>query len=97
METLQQFLAVIAVLGLLGATLWWLRRRGFAAVTGLPAMRRKSGGALEAVERLPLSATHTLHLVRAGDRAILLACSPAGCQVVESAPWQHYQNREARS
>lgn len=95
MESFQQFLAVIAVLGLLGATLWWLRRRGFATVAGLPL--RRQGGALQAVERLPLSATHSLHLVRAGDRAILLACSPAGCQVVESAPWSHYEKQGAQS
>lgn len=95
METLQQTLSVIAVLGLLGATLWWLRRRGFASVGSLP-LRRKDG-VLHSVERLPLSATHTLHLVRAGDRAILLACSPAGCQVVEAAPWSHYEARGGQS
>jgi flagellar biogenesis protein FliO len=95
METLQQMLAVMAVLGLLGGTLWWLRRRGIASVAALP-LRRQSG-VLSAVERLPLSATHSLHLVRAGDRAILLACSPAGCQLVESAPWSHYEARGAQS
>ncbi len=95
METLQQMLGVVAVLGLLGATLWWLRRRGFATVGSLPL--RRATGALQSVERLPLSATHSLHLVRAGDRAILLACSPAGCQVVETAPWSHYERPESRA
>ena len=92
---MQQFLAVIAVFGMLGAALWWLRRRGLATV-GLPvglAKRRQSGAALQAVERVGLTPTHSVHLVRAGDRAILLACSQAGCQVVETAPWSHYENR----
>jgi len=87
MDTLQPLLAVMTVLGLLGATLWWLRRRGLATIAALPSRRQ---GILHAVERMPLSATHTLHLVRIGERGILLACSPSGCQVVESAPWSHY-------
>ncbi len=93
METLSQLLAVFAVFGLLAVSVWWLRRRGVATFRALPL--RRAEGALRSVERLPLSATHTLHLVRAGDRALLLACSPAGCQVVETAPWSHYE-REVR-
>ena len=81
METLQQMLAVLAVLGLLGATLWWLRSRGLAHISGLPARR---SGRLERLERLPLTPTHTLHLVKVADRAILIACSPAGCQVIDT-------------
>jgi flagellar biogenesis protein FliO len=83
METIQQVLAVTMVLGLLGGTLWWLRRRGLATIAGLPA-RRKAGG-LQRLERLPLTATHTLHLVKVGEREVLIACSPAGCQVIEGA------------
>ena len=97
MEMMQQFMVVIAVFGLLGAALWWLRRRGYATVTGMPGLsKRRQSGSMQAVERLTLTPTHTLHLVRAGDRAILLACSQAGCQVVETAPWAHYQDREAQ-
>lgn len=85
MEELQQMLAVMAVLGLLGGALWWLRRRGIAHFSGPPRLRKT--GILQSVERLPLTASHTLHLVRMADRAILIASSPAGCQVVESSPW----------
>jgi flagellar biogenesis protein FliO len=85
MEGLQQILAVTAVLGLLGGALWWLRRRGLAHYSGAPRLRKN--GVLQSVERLPLTPTHTLHLVRMADRAILIASSPGGCQVVESAPW----------
>ena len=73
--------AVIAVLGLLGISLWWLRRRGLAVV--LPA-RRSAPRRLETLERLPLGPQHTLYLVRLGGRVLLVAASPAGCALVHS-------------
>jgi flagellar biosynthetic protein FliO len=83
MEFVQELAAVGAVLALLAATLWWLRRRGFAAI--LP-MRRPPGRRLECLERLSLGPQHTLHLVRVGDTALLLASTPAGCALVQSLP-----------
>lgn len=80
MDVLQQIAAVTAVLALLAATLWWLRRRGFA---GVPLVRRPAGRKLECLERLPLSPQHTLHLVRLGDRALVVASSPSGCALLE--------------
>jgi flagellar biosynthetic protein FliO len=81
MEGIQQAATVAAVLALLGATLWWLRRRGFATL----AMGRKPGGRrLESLERLPLGPQQTLHLVRVGQTALLLASSPTGCALVRS-------------
>lgn len=91
MESLQQTLGVLFVFGLLGATLWWLRRRGLAHVSGI-ALRRKVG-ILQSVECLPLSAGNVLHLVRISDRAILITSSPAGCHVVESGPWAQFESR----
>jgi flagellar biogenesis protein FliO len=85
-ETLRQVLGVTAVLALLGITLWWLRKRGLAYIPSAPGRRRT--GALESVERLALSPTHALHLVRLGDRALVVATSPAGCQLMESLPWK---------
>jgi flagellar biosynthetic protein FliO len=85
MESLQQMLAVLFVLGLLGGSLWWLRRRGLASFAARP--RRKNVGALQSVERLALSPGHSLHLVRVADRAILIAASPSGCRVMETLPW----------
>jgi hypothetical protein len=85
MESLQQILGVLIVLGLLGGTLWWLRRRGLAHFTGIT--KRRKGGILQSVECLPLSAGNVLHLVRIADRAILITASPAGCHLVESRPW----------
>ena len=85
MDFFQPMLAVLAVFGCLGGALWWLRKRGLAsfAVGG----DRKKAGVLSHVERLPLSTTHTLHLVRMADRVILMVSWPGGCQTVESSAW----------
>ena len=84
MDLIGQMASVGAVLGLLGLSLWWLRRRGFGA-----AVRPRRGSRhLEALERLALGPQHTLHLVRLGDQVLLVACSPAGCVVVANRPWR---------
>jgi len=85
MEYLQQMLAVLAVFGILGGSLWWLRRRGLARFAMTAS--RKNQGVLSQIERLALSPTHSLHLVRMADRAILIAAWPGGCQAIESAQW----------
>jgi flagellar biogenesis protein FliO len=91
METASQALAVVAVLGLLAGALWFLRSRGLARF-GPASLRRR--GRLASVERLPLTPQHSLHLVRFGQKAILLAVSPSGCTLVETAPWQSVQEIE---
>jgi flagellar biosynthetic protein FliO len=83
MDFVQHMAAAGAVLALLTATLWWLRRKGFAGV--LPA-RKAAVRRLECLERLSLGPQHTLHLVRLGDTALLLASTPAGCTLIESVP-----------
>ena len=80
MDVIGQMGAVAAVLGLLGATLWWLRHRGIA----IPAVgRKRSHRKLELVERLPLGPQHSLHLVRLGETMLLVAASPGGCRLIE--------------
>ena len=81
MDFVRQIAAAGAVLVLLSATLWWLRHKGLAGV--LPA-RKTAGRRLECLERLALGPQHTLHLVRLGDTALLLASTPAGCTLVQS-------------
>ena len=90
MDFLPQFTAVATVLILLGLTLWWLRHRGFAAM--MPVRKRSAAKRLECIERLPLSPQHTLHLVRLGDTALLVASSPSGCSLVQSTPYREIQN-----
>lgn len=77
MEFFQQFAAVAGVLAALAALLWWLRRRGWAG--SLPQRRKR----LECLERLPLGPQHSLHLVRAGGRLMLVSSSPSGCALLE--------------
>jgi flagellar biogenesis protein FliO len=88
---MEQTLGAIAVLCLLGLTLWLLRAKGLARFSGA---RGRKGGVLASVDRLPLSAQHSLHLVRVADRAVLVAVSPAGCSVLESMPWQNIEQAQ---
>lgn len=86
MEAIQQALAVLFVLGLLGGTLYWLRRRGMAAFN-VKAAGRASGRRMHLLERLPLTAQHSLHLVSVGQRVLLITVSPGGCSVIDGAEW----------
>jgi flagellar biogenesis protein FliO len=90
MDDLQPILAVILVLSLLGGLLFFLRRRGIASFQGFPAgagLGRQASNArqLKVVERVPLGAQHALHLVRVGDRLMLVATAPGSCQVLDAA------------
>jgi flagellar biosynthetic protein FliO len=81
MEVIEQMAAVAVVLLLLGATLWALRRRGFA---GVALARRSAGRRMECVERLSLGPQQILHLVRLGETELLLASSPSGCTLLKT-------------
>ena len=81
MEVMQQMMAVVLVLTLLGGSLWWLRRRGFA---GMTLARRGDTRRLVCLERLPLGPQHTLLLVRVGETELLLSASPSGCSLLET-------------
>ena len=85
-----QLAAVAGVLTLLGLTLGFLRRRGLA---GLTIARNKPARQLECLERLPLGPHHTLHLVRMGETALLVASSPGGCSLVQSVPPETLERR----
>ena len=88
MEYFQQLVTVAGVLAGLAATLWWLRRRGWAG--GLPKRRRE----LECLERLPLGPQHSLHLVRAGGRLMLVAASPGGCALIGQLSGEESRDRQ---
>jgi flagellar biogenesis protein FliO len=82
MEAIQQGLVVLFVLGLLGATLYWLRGQGIARFSGKGAGR---GGArrMQIIERLSLSPQHSLQLVNVGGRVLLISVSPGGCSLLD--------------
>lgn len=85
MDLLQPFAAIVLVMALLGAALFLLRRRG-AASFHLPGNLAGKNGPrqLEVIERVALGPGHALHLVRMGDRRVLIATGPASCQVLET-------------
>ena len=85
MDLLQQTAAVVFVLALLGCALYILRRRGYAVSS---IGRRGSGRRLECVERVALGPQQALHLVRLGDRALVVAASPSGCALLQDLPWK---------
>ncbi len=84
---LQQISAVFLVLGLLLAALWLLRRQGLASLNFTPVKRRagrnNSARILQVCERLALTPHHSLHLVSIGNKLVLFATSPTGCQTVD--------------
>ena len=84
MESLQQAAAVLLVLGLLGGALYWLRTRGMATfhAAGIRGTRSRR---MQSVERLALTAQHSLHLIRVEGKMMLIAVSPNGCTVLDSS------------
>ena len=66
---------LLAVLALAGAAAAWLvfRQRGRLTLAG-----RRNRGPAEVVQRLPLTAQHTLHLVRAGEETAWVITYPNG-------------------
>jgi flagellar biogenesis protein FliO len=80
MDLIQSFAGVVLVMSLLGGALLVLKRRG------LVVPRLQSGGVrkLEIIERVSLGPHHALHLVRTGDRCVLIATSPSSCQLLDA-------------
>lgn len=76
MDFLQTLTAVLLVLCLLGGVVVWLKSRGWAQL----AVRNRHRQ-MELIERLPLSSQHALHLVRVGERVLLVASAPGGCEI----------------
>ena len=78
----QSFGAVFLVMALLGGVLFLLKKRGAASFR----MPRMSGAPrqMEVIERVTLGPHHALHLVRVGERRVLVATAPSSCQVIES-------------
>jgi len=73
---MQSFAGVVLVLALLGGTLMLLKKR-----RGLQTSQIRK---LEVMERVSLGPHHALHLVRTGDRCVLIATAPSFCQVLDT-------------
>jgi len=82
MELAEQITMVLAVFALLGALLWFLKRRGLASLS----IGKRRGGNLrrvEVLERVPLTPQHALHLVRVSDKLLLIGTAPSGCTLLQ--------------
>jgi flagellar biosynthetic protein FliO len=84
LETFSQSIAAFLVLLLLVAFLWAMRRRGLASFNFALTKNLAKQKAMQVVERLPLTAHHSLHLVRIEDRVILIGVSPSSCTQIDA-------------
>jgi len=83
MQLTEQIGMVLAVFALLGGLLWFAKRRGLANFA-LGARRNGSGRRLEVLERIPLTAQHSLVLARVGDRTVLIGTAPSSCTLLDA-------------
>jgi flagellar biosynthetic protein FliO len=88
MEAMRELAAAALVLGLLGVLIWRVRRGGFG---GMLAAANSRARRIQSVERLALGAQHSLHLVRVGEQAMLVAAYPSGCSLIASVPWREIE------
>jgi len=88
MDVIRQSLAITFVFLLLGAALWFLRRRrGISFSSGCATK-----GLMESRAKLAFGAQHAVHLVRIGDRDLVLAVHPTGITLLcdlERSPASH--------
>jgi len=83
MDVVQPLTAIILVMALLGGALLLLKKRG-AASFRIPGVSASVPRRLELVERISLGPHHSLHLVRARGRLLLVATAPTSCQLLSS-------------
>jgi flagellar biosynthetic protein FliO len=83
MDILRQSLAVALVFALLWLALWLLRKRNGIRIGLLAAPPGR--GPLESLGRLALGPQHALHVVRAGEKELILAIHPHGITVLRDA------------
>jgi flagellar biogenesis protein FliO len=83
MDAIQPIAAVALVLSMLAGALYFLKKRG-AASFHLPGSGSRRGGSrqMEVIERVTLSPQHALHLVRIGDRTVVVATAPSSCRLL---------------
>ena len=81
MDTIQPVIAAVFVMGLLLVVLLALRKKGM--LNFAVSQNGKTGKRIELIERVALGPQHALHLVRAGDRCVLIVTAPSSCQVLD--------------
>jgi flagellar biogenesis protein FliO len=76
-----QLAAIIFVLALLGGLAWLVKGRATTLVRGIGISRPKDRS-LELIERLPLTSSHSLYVIRARDRTLVLGIHPSGISML---------------
>ena len=97
MELGRQLLAVLLVLGLLAAALWWLRQKSGLRIAGVSIRRSGRRRHVVLVERVSLTPQHALHLIHVADRALLVSTGPTGCSILEGLAWKEVQAGQEES
>jgi flagellar biogenesis protein FliO len=79
----EQILYVVLVFGLLLAVLAVMKR--FSVVSWPAGRNTNSPRRMELVERINLTAQHSIHLIRIDGRLLFVGVSPSGCHLLESS------------
>ena len=79
MELAREILGVLIVLAILAGLLWAGRKKG--TLFGRSTAGRE-GRRLELLERLPLTPQHSVHLLRVGDRTLLIGVHGSGLTIL---------------
>lgn len=86
METAAGWSALLLVAALAAGALWLRTRAG----AGVMPRGQRLRGPLEVVQRLPLTAQHSLHLVRSGEESIWVVTFPGGAVLHRAAEFGGY-------
>jgi len=85
MELARSLFGVAILFALLGALVWIALKNGALLGSARPGAGAR---ALAVIDRLPLTANHSVHLLRAGDRTLLVGTHSSGltllCDLSES-------------
>ena len=79
MELARSLFGVAVLFGLLAALVWIARKKG--TLIGL-SRTGPHGRILEVVERVALTSNHSVHLLRAGDRTLIVGVHGSGLTVL---------------
>jgi len=74
MDIVRQSLAITFVFALLWGALWFLRKKRLAGFSRRTARHAH----LESIAKLALTGQHSIHIVRAGDRELVLGLHSSG-------------------
>ncbi|MCS7043053.1 MAG: flagellar biosynthetic protein FliO [Bryobacteraceae bacterium] len=88
MEPFPIWNAALLLTALAAGAVWlWIRGRGLPGFRG-----QRPRGPMEVVQRLPLTAQHSLHLVRSGEETLWVVTYPGGAVLHRAAGFSGYLN-----